>query len=97
MHRTETNPATLLKWGKTGINISKQHMFLKCCRCKLHWAGIVNRRTSQQKIKDGESVIVLGTGRFRNNEVSLSRVINSKQGKCSGGDESVYIYSLITK
>lgn len=70
---------------------------LGCCKYKLHWAGVINTRASKQKIKDGESGIALGMGRFRDNGGSLSRVLNSKQWKCSGEDERLYIYSLMTK
>ena len=36
---------------------------------------MINKRASKQKTKDSESRIVLGTGRFRDNGVSLSRVL----------------------
>lgn len=46
---------------------------------KLHQVGLINIRTSKQKmVKSG---IILGMCRFRDDGVSLSRVLTSKQGK----------------
>jgi len=36
---------------------------------------MINKRASKQKTKDSESRTVLRTGRFRDNGVSLSRVL----------------------
>lgn len=93
MYVTNTNTATLLKWGKT--TVSKQHISLGCCKYKLHWAGMIKGQVSRRQR-------IVKAGLFL--EQADSEIMewayqgtNSKYWKCSGDDEKLYIYSLITK